>query len=610
MTSTSTSRLSPQALNELTKQGRVGPMGESTPQQPLQSSARSGTALHALIIGIDQYPKLLKLTAAIADAKKMVAFLIADLKVPKDHIVELYDQHASRQAIINGFKVLKTNTRIRVNDPILIFFAGHGGLTDAPPQWKQKQGTNKVQVIFPHDYGLPIAKTNDVVNCIPDSTIAELLNQLAEVKGDNITVIFDSCHSASGTRDDTEHPDLRARSEEVQFPIPHDIDSDILAHSSLGSKIGRGIELLFHSDQSSHVHIAACGSAQKAWEDSGTGLFTQILLDTIRKSRIDNITYESLIKALPKLSQQSPHCYGLNKSRILFGSRLNLQTRVFVPVVCTRNAGGYSLSLEAGEASGITEGSVWDLYESTTEDSLPKARVVAGPPGVKATNLDLLNKQHTRWLNQLVKAASGYEEIRVYARCLHAGQGTELKVWTTSQDLKSLLATTAPNAVGNTTNEFGYVMHKERDNADVQLEVHPSTRQETCLTPNSQVGFRLCDRVAETYGTAVLKHRKPAIREEIETVLFAAAKWSWHLHRTNTSPNQIHSVKMMKVATRVGTSREYLKEPTIMAENSKGIIEFIPRANDLYGIELTSCAKVPLYIRGFYFDATDFSIGE
>ncbi|CUA71777.1 hypothetical protein RSOLAG22IIIB_09824 [Rhizoctonia solani] len=534
----------------------------------------------------------------------MVDFLITDLKVPKAHIIELYDQQASRQAIIGGFEMLKTNNRIRIGDPILIFFSGHGGLTDASSQWKQKYGTNKIQVIFPYDYGIPITKTNDFINCIPDCTVAELLNQLAAAKGDNITVIFDSCHSASGTRDSSEHPGLRARSAEVQFPIPDDIDGDILAQSSIGSKIGRGAELLLHSDQNSHVHIAACGSTQKAWENNGKGFFTDILLDTLRKSRVDNITYENLIKA------QSPHCYGQNKNRVLFGSRLGLQTKAFVPVLCTFDARGYRLHLQAGEGSGISEGSVWDLHESATENSPPRANVIAGPPGVLDTPLDLIqkDKRGASWLDQLLNRASGRGEIRVYARHLYAGQSTKLHLWTSSSDLRSLLSATVPNAVGGGIHEFDYILHRERNHPDIQLEIYPNIPQGARITPSSQVRFRLRDTIAERYGTAELKHSKPAIREEIETVLFAAAKWKWHLQRTNSSHSQIQSIRMMKVATKVGRSREYLKEPIIMTENSVGVIEFIPKANDLYGIELVSCAKSPLYIKMFYFDTTDFSI--
>ncbi|CAE6439211.1 unnamed protein product, partial [Rhizoctonia solani] len=384
-----------------------------------------GTILHALVIGIDKYPELTLLDGATTDAQQMVTFLTSDLKVPKHHIVELYNESASRQAIIHAFKALERNTRIHKDDPILIFFAGHGGLVNAPPKWQQKHGTSKIQVIFPYDYGLPIANTGDVVNCIPDTTISILLNELAEVKGNNITVVFDSCYSASGTREDLARPGLKARSAAPKFAIPYDIDNEI-THSSPDFETGRGVGLLLHSDQVSHIHIAACGPAETAWEDNGKGWFTTALLDTLRQSRIDAITYENLIEALPALPSQSPHCYGQNKNRVLFNSFPDLQAKVFIPVVCIFESGHYTLLLQAGEELGMTEGSLWELHESATENSSPRARAISGLPEMLITPLEP-DKQHSRWLDQRANEVSRRTEIRMYARHLYAGQDTDLE---------------------------------------------------------------------------------------------------------------------------------------------------------------------------------------
>ncbi|CAE6493588.1 unnamed protein product [Rhizoctonia solani] len=543
----------------------------------------------------------------------MVAFLTSDLKVPKHHIVELYNQSASRKAIIDAFITLQNNIDIHKDDPILIFFAGHGGLINAPPEWVQKHGTSKIQVIFPYDYGFPIANTGDVVNCIPDTTISRLLNQLAEAKGNNITVVSDSCHSASGTRDDLARPGLKARSAEPKFAMPYNIDQDILTHPSLGSKIGRGTELLLRSDQASHIHIAACGSAEKAWEDDGKGWFTTALLDTLRQSRVDNITYENLIKALPTLPSQSPHCYGQNKSRVLFNSRPDLQTKVFIPVACVFNAGHYELFLQAGDESGVTENSLWELHESATEDSPPRARAIAGLPDVLTTEL-ALDKQYYSWLYQRANETPESTKTWMYARHLHAGHGTELNVWCSSLDLQSLLTSPAPNAIDDPAHEFGYVLHKEQNQADIELWAHSSVSHGARPAANLRVVFRLRDPVAEEYDIAELNLTKPAIREEIETVLFAAARWKWHLQRTNLYPihrsPQIETMRMVKVATKTRTGRDYLITPVVVAERSKGLVELVAEANALYGVELASRANSPLYIKMFYFDATDFSVGD
>jgi hypothetical protein len=57
-------------------------------------------------------------------------------------------------------------------------------LVKAPEEWVRRHGAIDVQVIFPFDYGVEVA--GSTVNCIPDKTIAVLLNELAAAKGDNI----------------------------------------------------------------------------------------------------------------------------------------------------------------------------------------------------------------------------------------------------------------------------------------------------------------------------------------------------------------------------------------------------------------------------------------
>jgi hypothetical protein len=154
-----------------------------------QTISDLGTRLYAIIIGINDYPKLNPLRGAVADADDMALFLTSDLGVPSDHIVNLRNDAASRKEIIRAFRALQKDPRIKQGDPILIFYAGHGGLDYASEGWKAMHGTNEVQVIFPFDYGVEVPGSSGPVNCIPDKTIAALLNELAAAKGNNIVSI-------------------------------------------------------------------------------------------------------------------------------------------------------------------------------------------------------------------------------------------------------------------------------------------------------------------------------------------------------------------------------------------------------------------------------------
>ncbi|QRW13331.1 ICE-like protease (caspase) p20 domain protein [Ceratobasidium sp. AG-Ba] len=151
--------------------------------------------IHGLIIGINHYPNLPPLSGAVADAEAVREFLIDSLEVPSSQVISLHDEAASRSGIIDAFHKLKNDVRIQKGDPLVIFYAGHGGSTEAHSDWRFKFGFDKIQVIFPYDYRMEATGSEGLVNCIPDQTIRALLNQLAAAKGDNIVGIISMWNS-------------------------------------------------------------------------------------------------------------------------------------------------------------------------------------------------------------------------------------------------------------------------------------------------------------------------------------------------------------------------------------------------------------------------------
>ncbi|KAB5591938.1 hypothetical protein CTheo_4616 [Ceratobasidium theobromae] len=565
--------------------------------------------LYALIIGINDYPVLKPLRGAVADADQMSSFLNSDLKVPLDHIINLRNHAASREAILRTFRRLQADPRIKKGDPVVIYFAGHGGSTNAPEGWRTL-------------FGVP--GSAGPVNCITDQEIAKLLNDLAAAKGDNITVIFDSCHSASGSRaDEPEKTTSRiARSAEILFDIPCDINNtDLLPTFLAGMREARSIELPLCTNQASHIHLAACGSSEKAWEEDGRGVFTTALLEAFRTIGIDKITYHNLIKSLPSLHNQSPHCYGVNKSRTLFNSHAPLRKMPFLPVTLEKG----SLILQAGAASGITSKSVWEVYESATDDSLLYGNFCAEGPTTSTTILEPENKDGRLQSSHESPNQLGHQ-VRMYARQLRAGEANELLVWFSPKaELLIFPKTGLPqNAVRPEGYEVGYIAHLSRDAANVIVDVSPSY----LLGANEpQVTFQLRGSLAIQCTVSNIKQRKPVRQDEVETVLFALAKWSWHLRRTNSSMNTTFPtletypkvlVEMLKVAEKPksrGASRllanscRFLSGPYTNL-NTDGVVNLIVQDTDLYGFKLINVMNVPLYVRMFYFDTTDFSIGD
>ncbi|KAG8732511.1 hypothetical protein FRC10_000886, partial [Ceratobasidium sp. 414] len=137
----------------------------------------------ALIVGVNDYPEIKPLKGAVPDARAMAEYLREYLDIPSDHITEMYNENATRAAIIQAFRNLRDDERIGKDDAILIFYTGHGSEVEAPAGWVTDN--QRIQGLVPYD-----VKTLDVngrlIEILPYRTIGSLLDDLAERKGDNI----------------------------------------------------------------------------------------------------------------------------------------------------------------------------------------------------------------------------------------------------------------------------------------------------------------------------------------------------------------------------------------------------------------------------------------
>jgi hypothetical protein len=111
-------------------------------------------------------------------------FLQKELGVPSSQIRNLRDSEATRTAIIDGIKAFSLSDDIKKGDPILIYYAGHGGVADRPEGW-EAGGTGKIELLIPYDHSSSL-EDGDPKYGIPDRTLGALLSRLANKKGDNI----------------------------------------------------------------------------------------------------------------------------------------------------------------------------------------------------------------------------------------------------------------------------------------------------------------------------------------------------------------------------------------------------------------------------------------
>ena len=129
------------------------------------------------VIGINNYTIWPRLKTAVNDAKSIKKALIDRYYFDHEHLVELYDELATRNNILNKLRFLAKH--IREDDSLVIFYAGHGHFDDIT-----KEGS-----WIPVDSAI-----KDVSGWISNHEIKTYLN-IDAIKAKHILLISDSCFS-------------------------------------------------------------------------------------------------------------------------------------------------------------------------------------------------------------------------------------------------------------------------------------------------------------------------------------------------------------------------------------------------------------------------------
>lgn len=80
----------------------------------------------ALIIGINNYEKCSPLGYACNDACATTALLVSKLGFPAENLTQLNDRQASKASILASFLGFADTRKVRPDDRLFVFFAGHG----------------------------------------------------------------------------------------------------------------------------------------------------------------------------------------------------------------------------------------------------------------------------------------------------------------------------------------------------------------------------------------------------------------------------------------------------------------------------------------------------
>ncbi|KAF8594925.1 hypothetical protein BDV93DRAFT_576869 [Ceratobasidium sp. AG-I] len=544
--------------------------------------------LHGLFFGIDEYesPSYHNLSGAIQDVNNMVDYFHHDLGVPLEQLTIRRNSEATRSRIISDIQALSNNPLIKKQDPIVIYFSGHGCTPKRPQNWPV------IQAIVAYDSNTPDLD-GELIGVIPDYTINVLLGQLASRWGDNITVIFDCCHSGSGTRVELEGRAIRGVDTKDVPPLTDSDDSEILPAGSavLSGRVQRGL--------GTHVLLAACAPDQKAGDTKEGGEFTIALIEVLRKLGASNLTYKRCIQELrlPRnLNRQDPQCEGCHINRRFFDASTSAFNRAFIGIAPKQD----HYMLDAGAAHGITVGSTFQIYcsnifELDANPTLGIARVT--DVQYKTSYLQSINLQPGA--SNLQTSTSDVPNVPLPRYALQIGVGSEevLQVHFTEAISKRFENNVSwREAFNSTEGSVHTFVHSEKDTAQMIVDIKDE----------SKVTFQTGNEMANKLGLSCLSYAVPAVITEVLPVLRAAAKWAWHADRTSSTRAQVE-IQLLQVQEEANTANFKVLGSS---QNQDGIVRLTYKEGNYFAFKLINKTKVPLYPYLFYFDADDLSIGE
>ena len=85
---------------------------------------------YALIIGIDKYENVSNLDYAVKDANSVASLLKDNFNFPSENVKILLNDEATLINVKNSLEEISLSAK--VNDRVLIYFAGHGETDDLP----------------------------------------------------------------------------------------------------------------------------------------------------------------------------------------------------------------------------------------------------------------------------------------------------------------------------------------------------------------------------------------------------------------------------------------------------------------------------------------------
>ena len=316
----------------------------------------------ALLVGINDYQlkEIPKLRGAVNDVTAVKELLVSryGFRDDPEHIRVLTDRGATRENILDLFNsfLIKNAEKHKGENPIIVFhYSGHGSRAR---DFDGDEPDGKDETIVPADSGV-----NGKVD-ITDDEIQELVGRLAALT-DTALYIFDSCYSGTVNRGDSQARE--APEDEARQPRRKDGAG---ASGPVRKAEPERIGFLTPGDR--YVVISGARSNQKAYEKSLPGnqfhgAMTYFLLQELRRATPETSYLELMTRVAGAVRRenenQSPQAQGEITRAVLGGSAGRKD--YFIRIGKVEN--NKQLTIEAGAAHGVRQGSLVAVYKSGTE---------------------------------------------------------------------------------------------------------------------------------------------------------------------------------------------------------------------------------------------------
>ncbi|KAI0705091.1 hypothetical protein C8T65DRAFT_653192 [Cerioporus squamosus] len=542
----------------------------------------------ALLVGIDKYQagNIWNLDAAVDDARSIERWLISDLQVPRDHICTLLDAQATKRNIEERFEShLLGNSAIEPGDAIIVYFAGHGSSIRAPPGWFDR-GRGDVSVLCTYDYDtkLPKGQTNAGIS---DRSLHAMLQDLARVKGDNITLILDTCFTLPPTSNEDPKERRYTRFTPTRKATPEDLLAGLWRTASphkaepVASRGFTGVS----SD--SHVVLAACSSGWAATERKDGGNFTRALLALKNARPLHKLTYADLpVELAPYMGDhQYAACAGMNVDRILFDGVPFVPDTRYISVSAHDQE---HVQVDAGEMQGITVGTEFAIHPHNRRGSLNTSTGIYVATLVFAT-----------WCLAKPKS-SGKQTVREgWARVTRWNNQTpfrvDVKYSLFSFFRRNRLVAKIPSSTIDLAEKsgVGILRAKSAKSADLSVKLKSKElvveRRDALISANCQNTLHIPS--AET-------------RTDLKTIE-AAARFNMHLYRKQ--PSRPFAGKVSMELFRLDPSSWTRTSGNLLVKGRAQIVDE-KAANSIYAVVLHNESDVDLWPYLAYMDAGGYSI--